>query len=175
MNENQTPPTEEMDPSEWGLTPERMHRMNGDDPRVAANSIMPGILSQRGFENTVWGGTITDMIARGQLPRRPIVKEGQYNPPYINQFPIYETEVSELMREAGMTPDGSPRELARKVQNSPALEHALWSTKVQRDIEDCRGKYPGSCAQQLGVLADKWDIDARHLKTYYRSRGGMMT
>ena len=173
MNEFELPPVE--DTSVWGLTNDKIARMIGDDPRTAANSIMPGILSQKGFENTVWGGAVTDMIERNQLPRRPIVKEGQYNPPYVNRFPIYENELLELMTLSGVPSEGGTKQLASKVRGNPELEHLLWTTKSQRDIEDCRGKYSGSCAQQLGVLADKWDVDARHLKTYYRTRGGMLT
>jgi hypothetical protein len=164
-----------LDPSTWGLTYDKEKLLMGENPRIAANSIMPGLLSQKGYEQTVWAGTVTDMFESGQLPRRPIVKEGQTNPEYVNQFPLYSTELLELMILAGESPDGSPQELVRRVKNNSKLERKLWGTKVQRDIDDCQGKYPGSCAQQLGVLADKWDVDARHLKTYYRSRGGMMT
>ena len=163
------------DPATWGLTYDKEKRLLGNDQRTAANSIMPGLLSQKGFEQTVWAGTVTDMFEQGHLPRRPLVKEGQYNPEYVNKFPLYPTDLLELMILSGEVPDGSPQELQRKVRNNPNLEHKLWTTKVQRDIDDCQKKYPGSCAQQLGVLADKWDVDARHLKTYYRSRGGKMT
>ncbi len=164
-----------LDPATWGLTYDKEKRLLGDDQRTAANSIMPGLLSQKGFEQTVWAGTVTDMFEQGHLPRRPLVKEGQYNPEYVNNYPLYSTELLELMILSGEVPDGSPQELQRKVRNTPKLERKLWNTKVQRDIDDCQKKYPGSCAQQLGVLADKWDVDARHLKTYYRSRGVMMT
>ena len=110
MNEFELPPVE--DTSVWGLTNDKIARMIGDDPRTAANSIMPGILSQKGFENTVWGGTITDMLERNQLPRRPIVKEGQYNPPYVNKFPIYENELLELMTLSGVQSEGGSKQLA---------------------------------------------------------------
>ena len=163
------------DPATWGLTYDKERQLLGDDPRLAASNIMPGLLSQKGFEQTVWGGTVTDMIEAGQIPRRPLVKEGQINPEYVNNFPLYSTELLELMILSGEVPDGSPQEITRRVRNNPNLERKLWNTKVQRDIDECQKKYPGSCAQQLGVLADKWDVDARHLKTNYRAHGGMMT
>ena len=51
-----------LDPATWGLTYEKEKRLLGDDQRTAANSIMPGLLSQKGFEQTVWAGTVTDMF-----------------------------------------------------------------------------------------------------------------
>ena len=63
-----------LDPSTWGLTYDKEKLLMGENPRIAANSIMPGLLSQKGYEQTVWAGTVTDMFESGQLPRRPIVK-----------------------------------------------------------------------------------------------------
>ena len=74
------------DPATWGLTYDKERQLLGDDPRLAASNIMPGLLSQKGFEQTVWGGTVTDMIEAGQIPRRPLVKEGQINPEYVATF-----------------------------------------------------------------------------------------
>ena len=86
-----------------------------------------------------------------------------------------ETELPELMQASGETVSSTAGELSKKVRVNPDLERKLWTTKVQRDIDDCQKKYPSSCAMQLGFLADKWDVDARHLKTNYRVFGGLMT
>jgi len=173
MNELET--SSAPDPSEWGLTYEKTRRLLSSDQRIAANSTMPGLLSQRGYENTVWASTITEIIDQGHVARRPLVKDTQVNPPYVGRFPIYETELPELMQASGETVSSTAGELSKKVRVNPGLERKLWTTKVQRDIDDCQKKYPSSCAMQLGFLADKWDVDARHLKTNYRVFGGLMT
>ena len=173
MNNFFIPP--QTSPSDWGMTYDKIKRLTSSDQRSASNSIMPGLLSQRGYANTVWLGAVTDMIERGVVGRRPIVKENQVNPKYVSPYPLYPEELPELMREAGETPADSRVDNIKKVSGNPGLAAKLWRVKGQRDVDDCQAKYPGSCAMQLGFLADKWDLDARHLKTNYRAYGGMMT
>ena len=165
----------ESSPADWGMTYDKIKRLASGDQRIAANSTMPGLLSQRGYANTVWLGAVTDMIERGVLGRRPIVKENQINPPYVGKYPLYAEELAGLMQEEGISPAPSKAANLKRVGNDPELSARLWRRKGQRDVDDCQAKYPGSCAMQLGFLADKWDLDARHLKTNYRAYGGMMT
>lgn len=166
-------PAPHTEPEEIGITKQKMRRLLGENQRESRNSIMPGILSQNGYQQTVWAPAIVEILESGNVPRRPLEKEGQGNPDYVNQFPIYPHELKGLMMKAGQEP-GSTQEMLRELQANPDLEEQLFFLKAQPEIDTAQKMFPGSTGAQLGWLADQWDVDARTLKTIYRTYGGML-
>lgn len=167
-------PAPHTEPDEIGLTNAKLQRLGPQyDQRKTRNSVMPGILSQNGHQQTVFTPAIVDILESGNVPRRPIETEGQVNPDYVNEFPIYPHELKGLMRQAGEEP-GSMQEMLTRLKNTPDLEERLFYLKAQPEIDTVQKMFPNSTGAQLGWLADQWDVDARTLKTIYRTYGGML-
>tara|TARA_R100000781_G_scaffold46338_1_gene31278 strand:+ start:629 stop:1159 length:531 start_codon:yes stop_codon:yes gene_type:complete len=162
-------------PKDIGLTDDKIQRLIMQDPEAASNSIMPKVLSKPGCQQACWAPALTDIL-RHDIPRRPPegFDEAYVNNPYVGQLPIYDTDLQDLAERAGTHLPGTRADQVKQVQTDPMLEAQLWNVKAQRDVDAAHTSYPGSIAEQLTYLADLWDVDARSLKTMYRTYGGYL-
>ena len=141
-------------------------RLLGGDQLIASTSIMPGLFYKANSPQTTWGPTLTTIASNQSVRRRP----GVENQAYISTLPLFPTDLPRLLQIARTHRIPVDRSnIFTQIQNNPDLELAFWNIKSQEDIDAAQKAFPTQAFAQLGQLADVWDMDARDLKTQYRT------
>ena len=141
-------------------------RLLGGDQLIASTSIMPGLFYKANSPQTTWGPTLTTIASNQSVRRRP----GVENQAYISKLPLFPTDLPRLLQIARTHRIPVDRSnIFTQIQNNPDLELAFWNIKSQEDIDAAQKAFPTQAFAQLGQLADVWDMDARDLKTQYRT------